>query len=120
MTTASNWLFNWFLSFIVPYLLGANYANLGSKVFFIWGGFCWISVVFVFFMIYETKGLSLEQVNELYEICPKAWKSNEARKSLDSGAAAAAHKEMRMKEDERAEQDEKARESDEKAQTLEG
>ena len=30
-------------------------------------------------MIYETKGLSLEQVQELYENCGKAWKSKDYR-----------------------------------------
>ena len=46
--------------------------NLGSKVFFIWGGFCCICVAFVYFCIYETKGLSLEQVDELYSKVPHA------------------------------------------------
>jgi MFS transporter, SP family, sugar:H+ symporter len=45
---------------------GPGNANLGSKVFFIWGGFCLICIAFVYFCIYETKGLSLEQVDELY------------------------------------------------------
>jgi len=30
---------------------------------------------FVWFMIYETKGLSLEQVDELYGVITRAWKS---------------------------------------------
>jgi MFS transporter, SP family, sugar:H+ symporter len=30
-------------------------------------------------MIYETKGLALEQVDELYEIVTKAWKSKSFR-----------------------------------------
>lgn len=44
MTTAANWFFNWLLAFITPYLEGKQYANLGSNVFWIWGGFCWIAV----------------------------------------------------------------------------
>ncbi|KAF2166670.1 hypothetical protein M409DRAFT_66640 [Zasmidium cellare ATCC 36951] len=75
MTTASNWLFNWLLSFITPYLTGANYADLGTNVFWIWGGFCWVSVVFVYLLIYETKDTTLEQVNELYDNVKLAWKS---------------------------------------------
>jgi hypothetical protein len=66
MTTAANWFFNWLLAFITPYLTGIQYANLGTNIFWIWGGFCWISAVFVFLMIYETKNLTLEQVSELY------------------------------------------------------
>lgn len=75
----TQWLFNWLLSFIVPYLTGAQYANLASNVFWIWGGFCWIAVVFVYLLVYETKNLSLEQVQELYENCGKAWKSKDYR-----------------------------------------
>ncbi|OGE46667.1 hypothetical protein PENARI_c103G01247 [Penicillium arizonense] len=74
MTTAANWFFNWLLSFITPYLTGAL-SPTQSNVFWIWGSFCWIAFVFVYTMIYETKGLALEQVNELYENEPRAWKS---------------------------------------------
>lgn len=75
ITTAANWFFNWLLAFITPYLEGEQYANLGSNVFWIWGAFCWISAAFVYFMIYETKNLSLEQVQELYENVASAPKS---------------------------------------------
>ncbi|KAF1988877.1 putative transporter, partial [Aulographum hederae CBS 113979] len=66
MTTASNWLFNFILAFITPYMTGAQYADLGTNIFWIWGGFCWIAAVFVWFLIYETKNLTLEEVSELY------------------------------------------------------
>lgn len=69
MTTATNWLFNWALAFSTPYLVdyGPGNANLQSKIFFVWGGACFICIAFVYFMIYETKGLTLEQVDELYD-----------------------------------------------------
>ncbi len=35
---------------------GDGYANLQSKVFFVWGSFCLIAIAFVWLMIYETKG----------------------------------------------------------------
>ena len=54
---------------------GPGNANLQSKVFFIWGGFCLICCLFVYFAIYETKGLSLEQVDELYAKVGQAWRS---------------------------------------------
>jgi len=79
ITTSSNWLLNWAIAYATPYLVndGPGNANLGSKVFFIWGGFCCICMVFVHFCIYETKGLSLEQVDELYAKVNKAWLSKE-------------------------------------------
>ena len=60
-------------------MVNEEYADLRSRVFFIWGGFCLISIAFVYFMIYETKGLTLEQVDELYGVVSKAWKSKEFR-----------------------------------------
>lgn len=77
MTTASNWLLNWAIAYATPYLVnpGPGNANLGAKVFYIWGGACFICIFFVWAMIYETKGLSLEQVDELYAKVGKAWQS---------------------------------------------
>ena len=77
MTTASNWLLNWAIAFATPYMVnsGPGDANLQSKVFFIWGGFCLVCVLFVYMCIYETKGLALEQVDELYAKVGKAWQS---------------------------------------------
>ncbi|KAK9481393.1 general substrate transporter [Lipomyces japonicus] len=68
ITTATNWLINWAIAYSTPYLVnwGPGNANLQSKIFFIWGGCCFLCIAFVYFMIYETKGLSLEQVDELY------------------------------------------------------
>ncbi len=42
-------------------------GNLGSKVFFVWGTTCTICVVFAYFLVPETKGLSLEQVDRMLE-----------------------------------------------------
>jgi hypothetical protein len=54
---------------------GSGNANLQSKIFFIWFGCCFLCLLFVYFMIYETKGLSLEQVDELYSKVGNARKS---------------------------------------------
>ncbi|RSL98116.1 hypothetical protein CEP52_010505 [Fusarium oligoseptatum] len=77
ITTATNWLLNWALAFATPYLVnyGPGNANLQSKIFFIWFGACFICVAFVYFFIYETKGLTLEQVDELYNEVGSARKS---------------------------------------------
>jgi hypothetical protein len=58
---------------------GPGYANLHSRVFFLWGSFCFVCIAFVYFMIYETKGLTLEQLDELYGIVSKAWRSKAFR-----------------------------------------
>lgn len=77
ITTATNWLFNWAIAYATPYMVnaGPGNANLQSKVFFIWGGFCLVCAVFVYTCIYETKNLTLEQVDELYSKVRFAWQS---------------------------------------------
>ncbi|KAK0707881.1 general substrate transporter [Lasiosphaeris hirsuta] len=77
LTTATNWLLNWAIAYATPYLVnwGPGYANLQSNIFFIWFAACFVCIAFVYFMIYETKGLSLEEVDELYNEVGKAWRS---------------------------------------------
>ncbi|POR38849.1 Putative glucose transporter rco-3 [Tolypocladium paradoxum] len=68
MTTATNWLFNWAIAYSTPYLVnfGPGFANLQSRIFFIWFGCCFICIAFVYFFIYETNGLTLEEIDLLY------------------------------------------------------
>ncbi|KAH6722544.1 putative glucose transporter rco-3 [Leptodontidium sp. MPI-SDFR-AT-0119] len=77
MTTATNWLLNWAIAYSTPYLVnwGSGNANLQAKIFFIWFACCFLCITFVYFMIYETKGLTLEQVDELYDEVSVARKS---------------------------------------------
>ncbi|KAF8582738.1 MFS monosaccharide transporter [Ramaria rubella] len=69
LSTASNWIFNWAIGFATPYLVdsGRGNANLGAKVFFIWGTTCFGCLIFTYFCIPETKGLGLEQIDVLYQ-----------------------------------------------------
>ncbi|GAA5988498.1 hypothetical protein JCM10908_003589 [Rhodotorula pacifica] len=68
LTTGSQWLLNFAIGYATPYLVdsGPGKAGLGSNVFFIWGGCCVIGLVFAYFFVAETKGLSLEQIDLLY------------------------------------------------------
>lgn len=77
MTTATNWLLNWALAYATPYLVnyGEGNANLQSKIFFVWFGSCFICIAFAYFMVYETRGLTLEQVDEMYTQVHSARKS---------------------------------------------
>jgi MFS transporter, SP family, sugar:H+ symporter len=86
ITTATNWLLNWAIAYSTPYLVnyGEGYANLQSKIFFVWFGCCFLCIAFVWFCIYETKGLSLEQVDQLYEEVSSAHQSTKWRPSEDS------------------------------------
>ena len=77
ITTATNWLLNWAIAYSTPYLVnyGDGYANLQSKIFFVWFACCFLCILFVYLMIYETKGLTLEQIDRLYEEVSDARKS---------------------------------------------
>lgn len=77
MALATNWLFNWAIAYSTPYLVnyGDGYANLQSKIFFVWFAACFFSIAFVYYFVYETKGLTLEQVDQLYEAVSEARKS---------------------------------------------
>jgi sugar porter (SP) family MFS transporter len=67
LSTASNWLWNTIISVITPYMVGPDQGNLRSSVFFVWGGLCTAAFVYSYFLIPETKGLSLEQVDRMME-----------------------------------------------------
>ncbi|KJA21011.1 hypothetical protein HYPSUDRAFT_42596 [Hypholoma sublateritium FD-334 SS-4] len=89
LSVASNWLWNFGIGYATPYLVdkttfgvnGVKAANLGVKVFFIWGGTCVGCLVFTYFFIPETKGLSLEQIDLLYRESSIIG-SNEYRKKI--------------------------------------
>jgi hypothetical protein len=76
-----------------PARVDSDKGNLQSKVFFIWGSFCFVCIAFVYFMIYETKGLTLEEVDGLYESVSKAWLSKNYRPEV---RFAEAEKEMQV------------------------
>lgn len=46
---------------------GAGEANLKSSVFFVWGALCTCAFAYAYFLVPETKGLSLEQVDKMME-----------------------------------------------------
>ncbi|KAF8316833.1 monosaccharide importer [Clavulina sp. PMI_390] len=74
LAVASNWLWNFGIGYATPYLVdptttgptGIKTAHLGVKVFFIWASTCAGCIIFAYFFIPETKGLSLEQIDLLY------------------------------------------------------
>lgn len=66
LATASNWAVNTVIAFVVPIIVQSDGANLGPKICFVWAGFIAFSFVFTLFYVPETKGLSIEQIDELY------------------------------------------------------
>lgn len=64
--TAANWMSNFICSLITPYVVDAH-ADKSTSIFFIWGTVNAVGVVIVYFTVYETSGLRLEEITELYE-----------------------------------------------------
>jgi sugar porter (SP) family MFS transporter len=79
VSTASNWLLNFGIAYGTPYMVseGEGYADLGPRVFYVWGAFCILAAIFVYYMVYETSKISLEQIDEMYERIDRAWKSKD-------------------------------------------
>ncbi|GAQ03749.1 probable glucose transporter rco-3 [Aspergillus lentulus] len=67
LSTASNWLWNCIIAVITPYMVDTDKGNLKAKVFFIWGSLCACAFVYTYFLVPETKGLTLEQVDKMME-----------------------------------------------------
>lgn len=57
---ASQWLFNFIFSLTTPYMMD----DMGWGTFLLWGVFDVVIALVVFFYVKETKGLSLEQINQ--------------------------------------------------------
>merc|ERR1712072_623186 len=72
LSTASNWLWNTIIAVITPEMVGTDKGNMKSSVFFVWGGLCTCAFVYAYFLVPETKGLSLEQVDLMFaEVTPR-------------------------------------------------
>lgn len=55
------------VSFTAPYLIGAEYANLGGKVGFIYGALSVVFTVLTWLYVPEMKGHSLEEIDLLFD-----------------------------------------------------
>jgi MFS transporter, SP family, sugar:H+ symporter len=66
LATATNWLFNWMVSFTFPYLYNPDGANLGSKIGFLYGGLMVLGCVWVYFFLPETARRSLEEIDYMF------------------------------------------------------
>jgi hypothetical protein len=48
-------------------MVGEKKGNMKSSVFFVWGALCTAALIYTYFLVPETKGLSLEQVDKMME-----------------------------------------------------
>ncbi len=79
LSTASNWFWNMVLAFAVPPLLW----NISYKMYYIFGAFNAAAFVHMSLLAPETKGYTLEEMDEVFDSGRPAWKKLEKRSRLD-------------------------------------
>ncbi|KAJ5770875.1 glucose transporter [Penicillium nucicola] len=84
LTMIVYWISTWAIGFVTPYLVDATAADLGVKVCYIWFGMIIVSLVWAFLFVPELSGLSITEVDKLFEERVPAWQSHEWKKSLDA------------------------------------
>jgi hypothetical protein len=69
----SNWLWNFLISRFTPQM----FAKMDYGVYFFFASLMILSIIFVFFLIPETKGIPLENMDGLFETKP-VWRAHAA------------------------------------------
>ncbi|GAA5963171.1 hypothetical protein JCM21900_002939 [Sporobolomyces salmonicolor] len=62
MATAANWAFNFALAYATP----PAFHNIQWRTYFVFGTFCFAMAIHIFFMFPETKGRTLEEMEEVF------------------------------------------------------
>lgn len=71
VSAAANWGMNTIIAFVSPIVQN----KIGTKITFVWSGFILASFLFTFFVIPETGGLSIEEIDALFISKTPAWRS---------------------------------------------
>ncbi|KAF1987900.1 putative MFS monosaccharide transporter [Aulographum hederae CBS 113979] len=72
MATASNWIWNFLISFFTPYITGAIDYRYG----YVFASMCFTGAVFTWFFVCESQGRTLEEIDTMYVAGVKPWKSS--------------------------------------------
>ncbi|CCK69503.1 glucose sensor KNAG_0C03990 [Huiozyma naganishii CBS 8797] len=82
---AVNWLSNFVCALIIPYIINTRntvHISAGCRIFFIWGPLNALGTIIVYFTVYETSGLRLEEITELYRNSKNCFDSVRCNKIL--------------------------------------
>lgn len=71
LATASNWIWNFCISFFTPYITGAIDYRYG----YVFAACCFTAFVVVYFFVCESQGRSLEEIDTMYIYGVKPWNS---------------------------------------------
>ncbi|KAK3313205.1 general substrate transporter [Apodospora peruviana] len=67
LSTGAGYMFGWLTTYTAPYFINPAELNWGGKYGYIWFGTSLIVITFIYFMIPETKGRSLEEIEEMFD-----------------------------------------------------
>lgn len=71
-SVASNWIWNFLLSFFTPFIT----ADINYKYGYVFAGCCFLGAVVTYFFVCESQGRSLEEIDTMYILGVKPWKSS--------------------------------------------
>ncbi|KAK6584626.1 hypothetical protein PZA11_002850 [Diplocarpon coronariae] len=80
LAASTQWLFNFVVAQAVPHMM-KTVGKGGYGTYFIFGSFCFSMFFFVWFFIPETKGLSLERMDDIFGVTELAKGEDEERAS---------------------------------------
>ncbi|KAF2715744.1 high affinity glucose transporter [Pleomassaria siparia CBS 279.74] len=109
ITTASNWIFNFALSYFVP----PAFVNIQWKVYVIFGVFCTAMAIHSFFVFPETSGKTLEDIEDMFLHGVPAWKTRvefQTSRRVEGGAVDDTEKSVDHRESESPERVENVQE----------
>lgn len=74
MATVLGFLVSLIITYVNPYVQGEP-GNLGARVGLIYASMSFLSMAFVYFVVPEMKGRSLEELDEMFHSGVPAWRS---------------------------------------------
>lgn len=72
MSAATNWIFN----FAIAYFVAPAFTNIVWKTYIIFGIFCLVMTIHIFFAYPETAGRTLEEIDLVFDNDVAPWKSS--------------------------------------------
>lgn len=87
MAAATQWLFNFVVAQAVPHMM-KTVGKGGYGTYFIFGSFCFSMFFFVWFLVPETKGVSLEKMDDLFGLTAASVKTIDEEVGSEKGAQA--------------------------------
>ena len=71
LATSGNWLFNFALGYFVP----PAFENIQWRTYLVFAIFCIVMTIHFFLAFPETKGVTLEEIDEIFEANVPAWRT---------------------------------------------